>query len=175
MPIIKAFQGHEPRIHPTAFIAETAVLIGDVTVEAGASIWYGCVLRGDVAPIFIGQGSNVQDGTVIHVASATLNGRALGTHVGRGCTVGHMALLHACTLEDEAFVGMKACVMDAATVVTHSMLGAGSLLPPNKRTAEGSIWMGSPAKQHRWLSTEERCFLTQSATWYEELSRLSMI
>jgi carbonic anhydrase/acetyltransferase-like protein (isoleucine patch superfamily) len=170
MPTIKAFQGKSPSIHPTAFIAENAVLVGDVTIHANASIWYNCVLRGDVAPIIIGEGSNIQDGTVIHVASQGLTGMAKPTIVGKNCTVGHMALLHACTVEDEAFVGMQACLLDGSIVQTQAMLGAGSLLTGGKIVPTGFLWAGRPAKQLRALTLEERAFLTQSAYHYQALA-----
>jgi gamma-carbonic anhydrase len=170
MPIIKAFQGKSPTIHPTAFIAETAVLVGDVTIHSNASIWYNCVLRGDVAPIVIGQGTNIQDGTVIHVASQGLTGTAKPTIVGKNCTVGHMALLHACTVEDEAFVGMQACLLDGSIVQTQAMLGAGSLLTGGKIVPTGFLWAGRPAKQLRALTAEERLFLDQSAQHYQALA-----
>lgn len=161
------FNGHTPWVHPTAFVAPTAVLIGNVRVEANASVWFACTLRGDVAPIVIGQGSNVQDGTVIHCASQQLNGEARGTTVGRNVTIGHMALLHACTVGDEALVGMKACVMDAATVANHSMLAAGSLLAPHKQTEVGTLYKGNPAKLARLLTPEELAYLAHSATCYQ--------
>jgi gamma-carbonic anhydrase len=175
MPIIKAFQGKSPSIHPTAFIAETAVLVGDVTIHAHASIWYNCVLRGDVAPIIIGEGSNIQDGTIIHVASQGLIGVAKPTMVGKNCTVGHMALLHACTVEDEAFVGMQACLLDGSLVQTQAMLGAGSLLTGGKIVPTGFLWAGRPAKPLRALTLEERVFLTQSAKHYQALAIASQI
>jgi carbonic anhydrase/acetyltransferase-like protein (isoleucine patch superfamily) len=170
MPIIKAFQGKSPTLDPTAFIAETAVLVGDVTIHANASIWYNCVLRGDVAPIVIGEGSNIQDGTVIHVASQGLTGMAKPTIVGKNCTVGHMALLHACTVEDEAFVGMQACLLDGSLVQTQAMLGAGALLTGGKIVPTGFLWAGRPAKQLRALTSEERAFLGQSAQHYRLLA-----
>jgi len=161
------FQGKMPYIHPTAFVAAGAVLIGDVRIEANASVWFGCVLRGDVAPIIIGEGSNVQDGSVIHCASRELNGPAMGTTVGRNVTIGHMALLHACTIEDEALVGMKACVMDGAVVATQSMLAAGSLLAPRKATQPQTLFKGNPAKLARPLTPEELAYLAHSAACYQ--------
>jgi carbonic anhydrase/acetyltransferase-like protein (isoleucine patch superfamily) len=166
-PNLIPFNGKTPWVHPTAFIAPTATLIGDVRVEAHASVWFGCTLRGDVAPIVIGEGSNVQDGTVIHCASQQLNGQARGTVVGRNVTIGHMALLHACTIEDEALVGMKACVMDAATVAERSMLAAGSLLAPHKQTETETLYKGNPAKLARPLTPQELVYLAHSASCYQ--------
>jgi gamma-carbonic anhydrase len=171
MPIIKAFRGKLPTIHPEAFIAENAVIVGDVTIHAGASIWYGCVLRGDVAPIVVGENSNIQDGSVIHVASQELNGTAIPTVIGRHVTVGHMALLHACTLEDESFVGMQSCVMDGARIQRHGMLGAGALLASHKTITTGELWLGRPASFKRQLSQDEIAFITTSAMHYVEFGR----
>jgi gamma-carbonic anhydrase len=171
MPITKPFDGVQPTIHPDAFIAENAVIIGDVTIEKDASIWYGCVLRGDVAPIMIGEGSNIQDGTVIHVASAELGGTKTPTLVGKRVTVGHMALLHACTLEDESFVGMQSCVMDGATLKTQAMLGAGSLVPNGKILDSGQLYMGRPAIHKRTLDEKGVTFLAHSAAFYVALSK----
>jgi gamma-carbonic anhydrase len=173
MAILKAYRDRYPRVSDQAFVAETAVLIGDVVVEAGASIWYGCVLRGDVAPIHIGAGSNIQDGCVIHVASRDLNGVARPTSVGANVTVGHMAMLHACTLEEGSFVGMKACVMDGAVVETGAMVAAGALVPAGKRVPSGELWMGSPAKFARHLTPQEREFLLKSAHLYQLLASQS--
>jgi carbonic anhydrase/acetyltransferase-like protein (isoleucine patch superfamily) len=170
MALIKPFNGKTPQIHPkVAFIAENAVIIGDVTIEKGASIWYGCVLRGDVAPIVIGAYSNIQDNSVIHVASQALNGEAKGTIVGAYCTVGHMALLHACTLEDESFVGMQSCVMDGVLVPSHTMIGAGSLVSGHQALKAGGLYLGRPAKYKRPLSEQERVFMKASALHYVEL------
>lgn len=170
MALIKPFNGKTPQIHPeVAFIAENAVLIGDVTIDAGASIWYGCVLRGDVAPIVIGSYSNIQDNSVIHVASQALNGQAKGTYVGAYCTVGHMALLHACTLEDESFVGMQACVMDGVRVPSHTMIGAGSLVSARQALEARGLYVGRPAQYKRALSEDERVFMKASALHYVEL------
>jgi len=171
MPIIKSFEGKHPTIHPDAFIADNAVIIGDVTIEKDASIWYGCVLRGDVAPIVIGEGSNIQDGTIIHVASAELGGAVAPTIVGKRVTVGHMALLHACTLEDESFVGMQSCVMDRAILKTQAMLGAGSLVPAGKVLESQQLYMGRPAKRAKPLDEATLAFLHHSARFYIELSK----
>jgi tetrahydrodipicolinate N-succinyltransferase len=108
-PIILPYRGILPRIAADAFVAPGAVIVGDVEIAAGASIWFGCVLRGDVAAIVVGAGSNVQDGTVVHGSTGKPP-----TWIGAKVTIGHMALIHACRLEDGSFVGMKACVSDGA-------------------------------------------------------------
>ena len=137
MPLFLAYEGKRPKVDPSAFIAENAVLIGDVTIEKNASIWYNCVLRGDVAPIVVGEDSNVQDGSVIHVASEAMNGEAFPTTIGKRVTVGHMALLHACTIEDECLVGMKSCVMDRAQMEAGLHVSCGRLTPSQK---DGAQW-----------------------------------
>ena len=163
--LIVPFKGVLPRIAADAFVAPTAVVIGDVEIGPGSSIWYGCVLRGDVAPIRIGRGSNIQDGTVIHV-----HGGGQGTFVGDGITVGHQALLHACRLEHGAFVGMQACVMDGAVVEGGAMVAAGALVTPGKRVPAGQLWTGRPARYLRDLKDEERANIPESAAHYVELA-----
>jgi gamma-carbonic anhydrase len=172
MRLYKPFKGVYPKVHHTAFIAETAVLIGDVTIGANSSVWYGCVLRGDVAPIVVGENTNIQDGTVIHTASEALSrdGQPRPTLIGDNVTVGHMALLHACTIESLAFVGMKACVLDGAKVCSGAMLGAGSLLGAFKEVPTDELWVGLPAKFSRLLTQKEQDFLALSAKQYCDLS-----
>ncbi len=155
--IVPAY-GRRPRIAADAFIARNAVLIGDVEIGGQAGIWYGCVLRGDGNLISIGARSNIQDGTVIHCNEQPDGGR--GGHgfaalIGADVTVGHMALLHGCTLEDGSFVGMKACVMDGVVVETGAMVAAGALVTPNKRVRKGELWAGSPAKLMRMMTPAE--------------------
>src|SRR5690606_27614238 len=123
---------------------------GDVTVGAETGIWFGCVLRGDVDRIRIGARTNIQDGTVVHVSH-----RDGPTVIGDEVTVGHLALLHACTLEDRSFVGMKACVMDGAVVESGAMVAAGALVTPGKRVPSGQLWAGSPARPMRDLTEAE--------------------
>jgi carbonic anhydrase/acetyltransferase-like protein (isoleucine patch superfamily) len=155
---ILSFRNFRPRIADDAFIASTAVLIGDCEIGADCGIWFGCVLRADGNIIRIGPRSNIQDGTVIHVNSQPDGGRGApgyACHVGSGVTVGHMALLHGCTLEDGAFVGMKACVMDGVVVEGQAMVAAGALVTPGKRVKRGELWAGSPAKLLRQLNDGE--------------------
>jgi carbonic anhydrase/acetyltransferase-like protein (isoleucine patch superfamily) len=148
--IILPYRGKQPRIAADAFIAPGAVVIGDVEIGPGSSIWFGCVIRGDLNPIRIGARTNIQDGTIIHVASA--DGPV---HIGDEVTVGHMALIHACTLADHSFVGMKALVMDRVVVESGAMVAAGALVTPGKRVPAGQLWSGSPARLMRELTADE--------------------
>jgi carbonic anhydrase/acetyltransferase-like protein (isoleucine patch superfamily) len=127
MALILPHKGVFPKIDPTAFIAENAVIIGDVEIGAESNIWYSCVLRGDVCHIRVGKRTNIQDGTIIHV-----NHIEGPTIVGDGVTVGHQALLHACHLQDHCFIGMGAKVLDYSTVETHAMVAAGAMITQNK-------------------------------------------
>lgn len=164
--IIRPFKQIMPKIHHEAFIAENAVIIGDVTIGAETSIWYNVAMRGDVNDIKIGARTNIQDGTIIHVSSTTQ-----GTYIGDEVTVGHMALLHACTIGDRAFIGMKACVMDDAIVEEEAMVAAGALVTSGKRVPKHQLWAGSPAKYMRDLTPDEIKFLKFSADRYVKLSR----
>lgn len=140
----------DPNIHPSAFVAPGAVVIGDVHLGECSSVWYQCVLRGDIQRIAIGEGTNIQDGTVIHLASD------LGTFVGSYVTVGHRALLHACEVEDEVLIGMGAIVMDGARIGARSIIAAGSLVPKGKRIPPGSLVMGAPGRAIRSLTPDEQ-------------------
>lgn len=171
--IIMAHGNRGPVIAADAFIAPTAVIIGDVTIESGASIWFGCVLRGDSNSIRVGARTNIQDGTIIHVNHQKDGGRdapGFCTVIGDDITVGHMALLHACRLESGSFVGMKACVMDGAVVEGQGMVAAGALVTPNKRVQRGELWAGSPARLMRQLSQGELDYFPYSAEHYCELA-----
>lgn len=167
-----ALNGKAPQVHPTAFIAPGAKIIGDVTVGPHASIWYNCVLRGDLAPIVIGARSNVQDGTVIHAEGPRKGaaGEVLPTILGEDVLVGHLALLHACTIEDGGFVGMGSIVMDGARVGAQAMLAAGSLLPPRTSVPERELWMGRPARSVRALDEDELMGMQEQCAHYLELA-----
>jgi len=164
--VILPFRGHTPKIHPDAWIASNAVIIGQVTVEANANIWYGCVLRGDIGTIHVGEGANIQDGTIVHVT-----GKKFDTWIGKNATIGHMVLLHGCRLEDRAFVGMKACVMDGTVVETGGWVAAGAVLTPGKRVLSGQLWAGSPAKYLRDVKPEEDRLSYSIAAHYAELAK----
>uniref|UniRef100_A0ACD5Z0R6 Uncharacterized protein n=1 Tax=Avena sativa TaxID=4498 RepID=A0ACD5Z0R6_AVESA len=169
---IMSIFGKEPRINKDVFVAPSAAVIGDVEIGHGSSIWYGSVLRGDVNSIRIGSGSNIQDNSLVHVAKTNISGKVLPTIIGSNVTVGHSAILHACTIEDEAFVGMGATLLDGVVVEKHSMVGAGSLVKQNTRIPSGEVWVGNPAKFLRKLTEEEIAFISQSATNYFNLAQV---
>ena len=164
--IVMPYKGILPQIAADAFIASTAVIIGAVEIGAEASIWFGCVLRGDSNSIRIGARTNIQDGTVIHVNHEREGAAGTKTTIGADVTVGHMALLHACTVEDGAFVGMKACLMDGVHVESGAMVAAGALVTPGKRIRKGELWAGSPAKLMRSLTDKEMAYFAYSAKHY---------
>ena len=143
---ILPFEGRVPQIHETAFIAPGARIVGDVTIVAEASVWYNCVLRGDIHRIEVGARSNVQDGSVFHVEGPRPDTDGSPTIVGADCVIGHMAVVHGAVLEDRAFVGMGAVAMDDCVIGAGAMLAAGALLSPGKHIPPREIWVGRPAK-----------------------------
>lgn len=159
--LLYALGALRPQIDPTAWIAPTAVLIGDVRVGPGANIWFNCVLRGDTNPVIVGARANVQDGTVVHVDHGE-NPAIIGDDV----TIGHSAIIHACRLEKRAFIGMGATVMDGAVVEEAGLLGARGLLGPGKRIGRQELWAGTPAKLVRLMSDEERARWDETVPHY---------
>ena len=155
MTTILSFNGKTPQIHPDAFVAPGCRIIGDVTIGPQSSIWYNCVLRGDVNRIVIGARTNIQDGTVIHVDSPKGSDPGLPTIIGDDVLVGHMVMLHGSILQDRAFVGLGSVVMDGCTIQSEGMLAAGALLSPGKTIGARELWIGRPAKLLRMLSPEE--------------------
>ena len=147
---ILPFRGKWPKIADDVFIAPGASVIRDVEIGAGSSVWFNSVIRGDDNPIRIGERVNIQDGTVIHVHS-----KFQGTWIGNDITIGHMALLHACNIQDKAFIGMGSIVLDQCTIETHGMLAGGAMLTPGKTVKGGELWAGRPAKLMRELSRDE--------------------
>lgn len=154
-----------PTIHPTAFIAPGAVIVGDVGIGEEASVWYGAVIRADLNEIRIGPRSNIQDGTVVHLADE------LGVYVGEYVTCGHSAILHACRIDDEVLIGMGATVLDGAEIGARSVIGANSLVTQGMKIPPGSLVMGSPAKVRRMLDLEEQGAVRYWAEKYVRLSR----
>ena len=160
----RLFDEAAPKTHPTSFVHDSAEVIGRVTLGAEASVWPGCVLRGDIDRIVVGAGSNIQDLTVIH----TRHGHP--TLIGRDVTVGHRAILHGCRIGDAALIGMGAIVMEA-TIGARCIIGAGALVPAGARIPPGVLAFGSPAKVVRKLRPEELRMLAASAREYRALAR----
>jgi len=154
-----------PDIDKTAYIAETAVITGDVKIGAETSIWYGCIMRGDINAIRIGKGVNIQDGSVVHVA------RPFACIIKDRVSIGHMALIHACTLEEGCFVGMKACIMDGVVVEKGAFVAAGSLVTPGKRVPAGELWAGQPARFVRKISEKDQAIMDYTQPNYVKLGQ----
>ncbi|MGI8883496.1 MAG: gamma carbonic anhydrase family protein [Pyrinomonadaceae bacterium] len=148
--MIKKFQDKQPKIHDSVFVAENAVIIGDVEIGADSSVWYGCILRGDVNYIRIGERTNIQDASVIHVSAKTHP-----TVLEDEITVGHRVTLHGCYVESNCLIGINSVILDGARIGRNSLVAAGSLVTPNTKIPENSLVMGSPAKVKRELSAVE--------------------
>ncbi len=153
--------GVAPRIGPDVFIAPNAAVIGDVEIGARSSVWFSCVLRGDVNFIRVGTGTNIQDGAIVHVVS-----KRIPAIIGNDVTIAHACMIHACILKDRAFVGMAATVLDGAVIEEGGMLAAGALLTPGKVIGPNELWGGSPARFWRVLSPEERATFHGNAPHY---------
>ncbi len=162
---ISNFLHYEPRIDPSAFVAPGAEVIGRVTLHEFSSVWFNATMRGDINEIVIGPRSNVQDNAVVHLADD------YGCHVGELVTVGHSAILHACTVKDEVLVGMGAIVLDGAVIGERSIIGAGALVTGGTEVPPGSLVLGSPAKVVRKLDAAEQADVKKWAVKYVEGSR----
>lgn len=163
---ILTLDGHVPDFVRAALVAPGTRLIGQVTLGEDSSIWYNCVLRGDVNPISVGARTNIQDGTVVHVTT-----KLHATEIGDDCLIGHIAMIHGCKLHDRAFVGLGAIVMDGCEIEGDGMLAAGALLTPGKRIGAGQMWAGRPAKYVRDLSPEEIAGHRSGVAHYVENAR----
>jgi carbonic anhydrase/acetyltransferase-like protein (isoleucine patch superfamily) len=173
---ILAYRGIVPTIDESAFVAPSAIVSGDTVIGKDVGIWFGVVIRGDVARIRIGDGTNIQDNCVVHVTRANHVQNKTGdeggpTIIGRGVTIGHSAIIHACIIEDYAFVGMGSIVMDLARVESFGMLAAGGVLTPGKVVKSGQIWGGNPARYMRDLTQVEMDYIKTSETNYIDLAR----
>ncbi len=164
MPVI-GHHGVHPSIHPSVFLAENASVIGDVTVGKDSSIWYGAVLRGDINAIRIGERTNIQDGSVLHVT------HACGVDIGDDVTVGHQAMVHGCSIGNASLIGMSAVVLDNARVGSHALVAAGSVVREGFVVPDGCLVAGVPARVVRSLSGEEQQELLASAEHYVGYSR----
>ena len=164
--LIKPYRGIMPLLDPSAVILDNTSIIGDVHIGSESSIWYGCTVRGDVNEIRIGAQTNLQDGSVIHVAKY-----GQGSYLGDRITIGHMALIHACTLEDDCFVGMKAIVLDGARIESFGMLAAGAMLTPGKVLPSGELWAGVPARKMRDLTEDDLEMMRRTTLRYVKLAK----
>jgi carbonic anhydrase/acetyltransferase-like protein (isoleucine patch superfamily) len=165
MPLY-SFEGKTPRVHPSAFIAPTAVLIGDVTVEADASVWYNAVVRSDFSPIVIRAGANVQDNAVLHVTPVN------PTEVGPGATVGHLCMVHGATIGEESLIGNGATILDGARIGARSMIAAGALVTPGTEIPEGVLAIGAPAKVKGPLAgTQGELWVRMNPAGYQALAK----
>jgi len=163
---IFSLDGVTPTIAADAFIAPTAAVIGDVVIGSETGVWFHCLVRGDMNSIRIGARTNIQDGSIIHVDSGPFS-----TFIGDDVTVGHNAVIHACTLKNRAFVGISATVLDGAVIEEGGMLAAGGLLTPGKGIGPNELWTGSPAKLRRVMDAEERTRFDRNAEVYRTLAR----
>lgn len=162
MPIY-SFERKTPTVHPDAWIAPTAVLIGDVEVRAGASIWYGAVLRGDFGRIVVGEGANIQDNAVVHVNGGVCE-------IGKNVTVGHQCLVHDCTIGEQALIGNGSIVLDQSKIGAKAMVAAGAVVTPNTEVPAETIAMGAPAKKIVPLSDTQRGWVEMNAPIYQQMA-----
>lgn len=164
MPLF-AFEGREPAVSPSAWIAPTATLIGDVRVEDEASVWYGAVLRADFGPIIVRRGANVQDGSVLH------GGEDPVTEVGEGATIGHLCVVHGAVIGTEALIGNGATVLDGAIIGSHALVAGGSTVPPGMTVPDGMLAVGTPARVAREVSGSAKEWVDRNPRIYRELAR----
>ncbi len=164
MPLF-AFEGREPDVSPEAWIAPTATLVGDVHVEAGASVWYGAVLRADFGPIVVRRGANVQDGSVLHGGASPI------TEVGEGATIGHLCVVHSATVHAEALVGNGATVLDGVVVGRRALVAAGCTVPPGMTIPDGMLAVGVPARIAGKVSPGAKRWVEANPETYRELAR----
>jgi len=165
-PVVMSHAGKTPRIHPSVYLAPGVVVIGDVEIGPDSSLWPGAILRGDMGEIRIGARTNIQDGSILHMSYG-----GPGTHVGDDVTVGHGVLLHDCQIEEWAFIGMRAVLLDGSRVKSYGMLAAGALLTSGKTVGAREIWAGNPAKLFRTIPDEESQILCSRAGEYAALAQ----
>lgn len=163
---ILSFRGVRPTVGEGAFIAPGATVVGDVVIGRDASVWFGCVIRGDVRHIRIGERTNIQDGSIVHVTEGRF-----AAIIGADVTIGHGCIIHGCTLEDRSFVGMGAIVLDGAVVQSGAMVAAGALVSPGKTVPTGELWAGNPAKRMRTIGEAERAAFAHTVGHYVALAR----
>ena len=167
---IRNFEGKQPDIHSSTYVDDTALVVGDVQIGENCSIWPLTVIRGDINSIRIGDNTNIQDNSVLHVThDGPDNPGGFNLKIGNNVTIGHRVILHGCQIGDSCLIGMGATIMDGAIIEPHNFIGAGSLVTPNKHLESGYLWMGSPARKVRKLSDEELESIEYSAQYYVKL------
>ena len=165
--MIKEFQNKQPQLGEDAYVSENAMVIGDVSLGDEVNIWFGAVLRGDMHYIKIGNRTNIQDNSVVHVTTGVSP-----TNIGNGVTVGHGAIIHGCTIEDDCLIGMGAILMDDAVIGAGSLIGAGALIPPNMKIPKNSLVVGSPGKVIRQITECEREMIIERPQEYIDLASI---
>jgi len=170
---IRQFQNQTPVIHDSAYVDTTALVIGQVSIGADSSIWPMTVVRGDINTISIGERTNIQDGSILHVShDGEFSPGGANMVIGNDVTIGHSVVLHACTLNDCCLIGIGSVILDNAVVHKHAMVGAGSLVTNGKELEGGYLWMGRPAKKVRQLSDREIEYLSYSANHYVKVKQM---
>lgn len=169
-PTIEPYMGVWPEIDDSVYIASTAVVMGAVRIGRDSSVWHQVTLRGDNNYITIGEGTNIQDNAVVHIDS-----QDLPTIIGNHVTVGHSAIVHACTVEDYAFIGMGAIILDGARICSGAVVAAGAVVPPRKIVPSGEIWAGNPAKLMRTIDEDTQKKFQANATRYAEFARAARL
>ena len=164
--MIRAYQGKQPKLGADVFVADTAMIIGDVEIGARSTVWFGAVIRGDVYYIRIGEDTSIQDNSVIHVTHGQ-NATVIGNRV----TVGHSVTLHGCTVRDRCIIGMGSTILDLADIGERCILGAGSLVSPGTKIPPGHLALGNPARVKRPLTEKELAWIESSADHYVELAK----
>ena len=164
MPLF-AFEGHEPQVSPEAWIAPTATLVGDVRVEAEASVWYGAVLRADFGPIIVRRGANIQDGSVLHGGDDPI------TEIGEGVTIGHLCVVHGCVIGAEALIGNGSTVLDKVIVGRRALVAGGATVPPGMVIPDGMLAAGVPAKVIREVTGGAKHWVETNPAIYRDLAR----
>lgn len=164
MPLF-SFEGRSPSVHPSAFVAPTATLVGDVRIEADASVWYNAVLRADFGTIVVREGANVQDGSILH------GGEDPVTEIGPGATIGHLCVVHGCVIGAEALIGNGTTVQDNARIGARCLVGAGALVAPNTVVPDGQLVLGTVATVRGPLTPSAQGWVDSNAAIYRELAR----
>jgi len=168
--MIRSFESTSPQIAESAYIDEAALVIGDVEIGEDSSVWPMCVIRGDIHHIHIGESTNIQDGSVLHVThDSEYKPGGSPLLIGDEVTVGHQVTLHACTIGDRCLIGMGSIILDDAIIETGALVGAGSLVNPGKHIEGGYLWLGRPARRVRQLTEKEKAYLKYSAAHYVKL------